>query len=237
MKSHEETEFLDSDFKSIGTKVNLSIREQQMLWYNINSRMNEEMNVSNRKSQKWKYFLSFAGAILVVVLLALPLFQLIEEENVDGDSEILKEILNKQFSGPDQELMNLLEDPDNLTIIGKEESKPKGPTELDKYLEEEYKSSFTDDAYQTFIGSYLLDFQSTAHYGDYKLQAESIDLEQSDSNDEEYMFKVKVGYQKGEIEKGYAEVTGRAKVNAKGEVYYYKLEDDGGLSQALRSGM
>lgn len=156
--------------------------------------------------------------------------------DVSTDEQMIKGLLEQQFTGPDQKLMDLLDDPENGTVIGKEESTPEEPTELDLYLEDNYKSYFTESMYETFIGSYAMDYHNAASTTGYQFKPENIEIEANDTTEGVYDFSVDVWYQKKGSEEKKATVTGRVNVSDEGTITRYLLKDDEGLSMSLRSG-
>lgn len=157
-----------------------------------------------------------------------------EDRAEDENITTIKTVLQEQFTGPDQELIDLLEDPQNATIIGEEEtSTPQNPTELDIYLEEKYKSYFTDNMYDEFIRAYAMQFQISAYESNYQISVESIDVKQNESVEGAYDFTVNVLYQKEDNEEKKAVVSGRAHIYEDGKISNIDFVDDGGLSKIL----
>lgn len=70
-------------------------------------------------------------------------------------------MLTAQFSEADPELINLLESPENINVIGNNENfTPKEDTELEQYLVEEYKPYLTEAVYEQYITAYFLPFKA-----------------------------------------------------------------------------
>ncbi|WP_281975220.1 hypothetical protein [Halobacillus litoralis] len=159
-----------------------------------------------------------------------------ESASKDQNINIIESVLKQQFTGPDQELMDLLDDPENSTIIGNgETSNPEEPTRLDLYLEEKYQPYFSESMYDEFIGTYAMGYHVEAYNNDYQFEAENIDIENSDDAERAYDFIVKVLYKKEGTEESSSKVTGRININEKGEITNFRLMDDDGLSKLLRS--
>ncbi len=156
----------------------------------------------------------------------------------DENITTIETVLEHQFTGPDQELIKLLENPNNQTIIGKEggngasEAKQ---TELDLYLEETYKSYFTEDMYNEFIGTYALGYHTAAYNNGYQLEVRNIDIKQNDTTENAYDFTVNVQYQKENNKKMSSEVTGRAHIYEEGKISNIDFSDDDGLLEALNN--
>lgn len=149
----------------------------------------------------------------------------------------IENVLQEQFSGPDQKLMDLLNDPANATVIGENEGEyavGDTITDVDVYLEEKYGAYFTEEMYDKFIGAFALGFQTTAYQHGYQLEVTEIDTQQKDSDDA-YTFEVMVQYKNEERENN-TEVTGEANINDQGKITRILYHDDGGLLEAMRSG-
>ncbi|ALX50426.1 hypothetical protein [Lentibacillus amyloliquefaciens] len=150
----------------------------------------------------------------------------------------IRKVLETQFTGPDEELIQLLNAPENMTIIGKgvesSDEEKQTNTELESYLNEKYKDHFTENMYSDFIGKYAMGFQTSAHENGYRLEVADISIDQSENNENIYDFSVTVQYQKDDGEKNEAEVTGNAHMKD-GKIGNMEYLDDEGLSQALKS--
>ncbi|WP_079529260.1 hypothetical protein [Halobacillus hunanensis] len=156
----------------------------------------------------------------------------------DENITTIETVLEHQFTGPDQKLIELLDDPNNQTIIGKEGdngSSETKPTELDLYLEETYKSYFTEDMYDKFIGSYALGYHTAAYNNGYQLEVKNIDIKQNDTTENAYDFTVNVQYQKENSQEMTFEVTGRAHIYEEGKISNIDFSDDDGLLEALKT--
>ncbi|UOQ83432.1 hypothetical protein [Gracilibacillus salinarum] len=156
-----------------------------------------------------------------------------ESQTIAEDNNIttIKTVLQEQFTGPDLEMINLLEKPENASIIKEEEtSPPENPTALDKLLEKKYKTYFTDTMYDKFIGAYAMDFQTSAYYGNYQISVKNIDVKQSESAESSYDFRVNVLYQKEGNKEEKAEISGKAIVNEESRIAKIDYLDDGDLT-------
>src|SRR5699024_6817102 len=120
-----------------------------------------------------------------------------EKEN----EETLEAVLEQLFTGPDQELIALVNDPENQTIIGEgventNENINEEENELDVYLEELNGPYFTEDALELFTAVYLLYYQVEAENNDIKMKPDHIDIEQIDEENGRYNFTMDVTYEK-----------------------------------------
>lgn len=176
-------------------------------------------------------------SLIPLCLMLLGLMALGCSSNWAASSQIttIETVLTEMFTGPDSKWIRLLEDPANLTIIREgETTSPESPTELDLYLAEIYKPHFTESMYEQFVGAYAMNYQVSAYYNHYKINAESIDLTRNDSTDAAYNFNVNVVYSKEDVGEEKAQVSGRAYLNEDGKIAKLVFLKDDGLSIALK---
>jgi len=149
----------------------------------------------------------------------------------------IKTVLEKQFTGPNSKLIEMLTSEENVTVIGKdgEVTQPKSPTELEKYYEKTYKAYFTENMYNNFIAAYAFHYQFLAHKNGYKIKAGDIDIKEAGTTNEAYEFKVKVFYEKDGTKQKNAEVSGRVNFNKDGKITNIRYLDDGGLTKAMNN--
>jgi|SRR5699024_2375522 len=158
---------------------------------------------------------------LIVVVASCNMGTDAEKEN----EETLEAVLEQLFTGPDQELIELVNDPENQTIIGEDventnENTNEEENELDVYLEELNEPYFTENALELFTLVYVLDYQIEAEDNDIKMKPDHIDVEQIDEENGRYNFTMDVTYEdeadegKSEIGKvkGYANFTDDDKI-------------------------
>jgi hypothetical protein len=192
-------------------------------------------NESNT-SRVTKFFLLF-GILFIVV--GCSLSDTSESAPQDNNNiTTIETVIEHLFTGPDQELIDLLYSPENITIIGSntEVEEVENPTELDLYLEEKYKKShFTEDMYSQYIVMYVLAYHGTADFNDYHMEVDSIDIEQNATTEGAYDFTVNVLYNKAGNEQMNAEVTGRAHIYEEGKIASFKLFDHKELYEALNT--
>ncbi|MFC7064178.1 hypothetical protein [Halobacillus seohaensis] len=154
----------------------------------------------------------------------------------DQNVTTIETVLNQQFTGPDQKLIDLLDDPENSTIIGNgETTTPEEPTQLDLYLEEKYQPYFSESMYDEFIGTYATGYHASAYNNGYKFEIEKMGIENVEATEGAYDFTVNVLYNKEGTEERNSKVTGRININEEGEITKFRLMDDEGLSKSLRS--
>lgn len=66
----------------------------------------------------------------------------VEAESKDKNISTLETVLNETFTVPNKELRDILEDPNNYTMIGNDEN-TSSSSDLDSYLKKKYQESFT----------------------------------------------------------------------------------------------
>ncbi|MFC7319765.1 hypothetical protein [Halobacillus campisalis] len=157
----------------------------------------------------------------------------------DKNGETLEALLTTHFSTADEELVKLIESPENNTIIGEDgdesTEQPESPTELDVYLEDEYSAYFTEHAYSEYIGSQAFSYGLAAYYNDYQLQTDRVDYKESSSGEEAYDFTVTVDYKKEDGVEKTADVSGRVNFNEEGKISRFMIHEDEGLLETIES--
>ncbi|MFD2924303.1 hypothetical protein [Halobacillus naozhouensis] len=191
-----------------------------------------------KESNAFRIVKTFLLSGILVLMVGCSSSDTLKTEPQDENITTIKTVLEHQFTAPDPELIELLEDPNNQTIIGKEGDKGASetkPTELDLYLEETYKSYFTRDMYNKFIGTYALGYHTVSYNNGYQLEVKNIEIKQNDTTNNAYGFTVDVQYQKENNPKMTSEVTGRAHIYEEGKISNIVLSDDDGLLKALKA--
>jgi len=150
----------------------------------------------------------------------------------DENLSTLEAVLENTFTGPNQELNRLSNDPENLTVIGKnsETKNPESPNELVLYLEEMYQPHFTEETYNEYVGEYVFSYQAKEND---EMKVDNIDIKQKESNEIIYDFTANVEYQAEGNEAQVYELKGQANFSEEGKIKEFKLYSDDGLSKAL----
>ncbi|CAI9390681.1 MULTISPECIES: hypothetical protein [Bacillaceae] len=81
-------------------------------------------------------------SILFIVLLPMVVGCSAQNASEEKNSKTLETVLNETFTVPNKELRDILEDPNNYTIIAAKE-KINSTNNLDAYLVKKYKAYFT----------------------------------------------------------------------------------------------
>ena len=180
------------------------------------------------RKMKSTMYLSF---ILIMSVFLIAACSSVDAE--DKNKEAIKKVLEHEFTGPDEKLMDIMWNPKYRTVVNnKEENK-----ELDKLLEEKYGSYFTDSGLHSFITAFGgTQYQTFAYNAGYKIYLKGVTVEQSEENQSLYTFIAKVGYQKSGEEEKTANVEGKVSFSAKeeGKIGKFEYGIDDGLSDKLR---
>lgn len=184
------------------------------------------MSNKNKKTRS-KIFLS-----LMLLVSGLLIAACSNADAEDANKEVIRKVLEHQFTGPDEEFMELLWNPKYRTVVNnKEENK-----EFDKYVGEVYGPYFTESGLDFFIAAFATQYPTLAYNTGYKLSFKGVTIEQSEKNPYLYTFIVKVGYQKSGDEEKTANVEGKVVFTTKeeGEIRKFEYGNDDGLSDKLR---
>ena len=198
----------------------------------------------NRLFKKFFVLKGFVGlSILIFVLLigtgCSQSDQLVKDQLVQADKVIVEEndkiidqksvdsiehVLTSEFTSPKLKYNKIIQNTKNFTIVGGEKVvKASSGSELYKYIEGLYKSSFTEAGFEKF-------FISSAFK--YTLQSKDVHIKVDEQG---YDFIVKVKYQKnGGTEKDY-NIKGIVTLPEKGKISEITYLDDGGLMQKIKN--
>lgn len=110
---------------------------------------------------------------LVFFLSGFMLTACSQEEAEDANKEVIKTVLEHQFTGPDEKFVDLVWNPKYKSVVNnKEENK-----ELDKYVEEVYGPYFLDSYISSFIATSWTTSPIVAHHSGHKLRLKDIMIE------------------------------------------------------------
>ncbi|MGP4070774.1 hypothetical protein [Halobacillus sp. B29] len=133
------------------------------------------------------------------------------DEGVEGE-ETVRTYLKNELTGPDEELEQALSESNDAVL---------------DYVNEHYKSLFTEDNFETFINKYyVMVWLPSAYDLGYELEPIDIQTEKvEDIENDAYHFEVEVQYSKdGEV--GTANVTGRINTNDQGKITVIRFKDN-----------
>lgn len=174
------------------------------------------------------------------ILFGILIFAIVCSSIADSESTIqdenlstLESVLENTFTGPNKELTMLLEDPENLTVIGEdgENNSPENPTKLDLFLESMYQPHFTQDMYNEYIGKYALSYFPPESS---QMIVGGMEVEQKNAKENIYDFIVSVQFQKEGNESKVYKIVGQTNFSKEGKIVKLKISSDNGLSSALR---
>jgi hypothetical protein len=169
----------------------------------------------------------------LMVLMSIFLVVSCSQKNEDDQYRLaISKVLEHQFTGPDEEFMDLIWNPKYKTVVNNKEENH----ELDKYIAEEYGPFFTESGLDSFMAAFGTQFPTYAHDSGYKLSLKDVTIEQSENIPYRYTFIAKVGYQKNGEEEKSANVEGEVSFSTKdeGKISVFKYVNDNGLSDDLR---
>ena len=156
----------------------------------------------------------FLGVILLVAGCSSNVKSMPQDQNI----ATVKTVLEHQFTGPDQEFIEGL---DNIA-------------KLEQYYEERYKVYFTEDMFNKFISAHAYDYLLIAHNNGQQIKADTVSVESDESTVGSYSFKLAVLYGEDGSNQKSAEVSGKVIFNKEGKITSIQYLKDGGLSEALR---
>lgn len=144
---------------------------------------------------------------------------------------MIEKVLALEFNGPDEELLELMWNPDNKTVIDGVEVNE----EFDNYVQEKYGEYFTESALDTFRRTAGIAYQNFAHSNDYTLNFKGATIEERENASNKYSFTAQVGYQKEGGEEEIADVEGAVLFSAaEKKIGKFQYGNDSGLADELR---
>lgn len=184
--------------------------------------------------RKLNKFISNSTSILGIVMLSIVLGCSVETESVDKNINTLETVLNETFTVPNEELREILEDPNNYTSIGEHE-KPALSNNLSLYLEKKYKLHFTEEMYDKYIGIYALSYVTISlEKGEMKMK--EVNAEQKENMQNIYDYTAIIDYKRRantEVKK--YEVKGQANFSENGKIAEFIIRTDNNLSMDIIS--
>jgi hypothetical protein len=156
--------------------------------------------------------------ILSLLLLSVLLFAAgcssTVKSSQDPNITAIKTVLEHQFTGPDPEFVEGLDDTEKL----------------EQYYEKRYKPYFTEERFNSFIATTAFQYALVAYNNGKEINVDQVDVEKEE---DAYAFKVTVLYGKEGSDLESAEVTGRVKFNEDGKITNLQYLNDSGLSEKL----
>lgn len=152
-------------------------------------------------------------------------------EEEDPNRAVIQKVLELQFTGPDEEFIDLMSNPKyKMVKNGVEEN-----LEFEKYVKEVYGVYFTESELDAFMRTSGTPYQILANDNGYELSFKDVTIEQNETISNRYNFTAQVGYQKGGKEE-MAEVEGLILFSTKeeGKIGKFQYGNDNGLLDNLR---
>lgn len=164
---------------------------------------------------------------LVMVLSAMSLSACSKADAEEKNYTVINEVLNQQFNGPDEELMDLLWNPKYTTIVENKQVN----IELDQYIEEHYGPYFTDFFIESFMNTAGLMYSSPPGYYNYQMKLKDVVIEKDEKEKNRYTFSATVTFQKEDEEEKTYEVPGVVLFSADEEnkIGKFQYREDNGL--------
>ncbi|MBT2681280.1 hypothetical protein J7E38_20155 [Bacillus sp. ISL-35] len=169
--------------------------------------------------------------VIILLLMVSGLFMAACSKSEETKKEAITKVLEHQFTGPDEEFMDLMWNPEYRTVVNeKEENK-----EFDQYVEEVYGPYFTKSGLDFFIAAMGTQYPTYAYENEYELTLKDVTIKQNEDNQNLYTFVAIVGYNKNG-EENTANVKGKVSFSAKaeGKIARFEYGNDDGLSDELR---
>jgi PBP1b-binding outer membrane lipoprotein LpoB len=163
--------------------------------------------------------ISMSLLLLGIILFLAGCSSDVESKTQDQNITTIKTVLKHQFTGPDQEFVEGL---DNIE-------------KLEQYYEERYKAYFTEEMFNKFISAHAYDYLLTAHNNGQQIKADTVSVEKDELTEGNYLFKLVVLHGEEESNQKSAEVSGKVIFNKEGKITSIKYLNDGGLSEELRN--
>ncbi|MFZ7946016.1 hypothetical protein [Neobacillus sp. 19] len=161
---------------------------------------------------------------LLLIMSGFLLAACSQKEEEDQHKTAIKKVLEHQFTGPDEEFIEL---------NNKEEIQ-----ELGKYYAKVYGPYFTESGLDSFVAAFATQYPTYANDSGYKLSLKNITIEQSENTSNRYSFIAEVGCQKNGEEEKTANVEGDVRFSTKdeGKIEGFQYVNDNGLTDMLRAG-
>lgn len=149
----------------------------------------------------------------------------------DPNVEIVEKVLDLQFSGPDEKMIELLENSEHTTIVdGKQVNEA-----FDTYSKDVYGAYFTENYLVPFFQTAGLIYPTSADFSGYKLDLKDVVVTQASNASNRYTFTATVGYVKEGEEEKTADVSGVVLFSTKdkGKIGKFDYGEDNGLAKEL----
>ncbi len=183
---------------------------------------------------KFKKVVSRCTSILVIIMLSMVVGCSAENESMDKNIRTLETVLKETYKVPNKELQGILKDLSNYTSIGEEE-KINTSNDLDSYLENKYKSHFTEEMYEKYVGTYALSYITKSPENS-EMKVKEVNVEQKENMENIYDYTAIIEYKNrdGSEEKKY-EVKGQVNFSENGKIVEFTIRTDNNLYMDIAS--
>jgi hypothetical protein len=186
------------------------------------------------RRKKMNKFFSKCASILLIVMVAALAGCSVEAESKDKNISTLETVLNETFTVPNKELRDILEDPNNYTMIGNDEN-TSSSSDLDSYLKKKYQESFTEEMYDKYTGTYALSYIAASPENS-EMKIKDVQVAQKEKQQNIYDYTAIIDYKKDDgspIEK--YEVKGQVNFSESGKIVAFIIDEDSNLSRDIRN--
>ncbi|KON85018.1 hypothetical protein AF331_13575 [Rossellomorea marisflavi] len=191
----------------------------------VYARLVESMEKKGRKKQRLVPTLLTAllAALFILAGGNLLLNTVMTDQTASQEGEI-KEVLERIFTGPDDELESLMEQEDRYIEEGNSEEY------FDlflSYYKDLFRPYMSPDTIEQYVNEEKITFPYYAHSSGCKLKAEKIVVKENETVQGSFTFTVKVVYSRDGDERGTVDLSGDITVNDQGLVESIRFRDKG----------
>ncbi|WJV18242.1 hypothetical protein QU593_19250 [Rossellomorea marisflavi] len=190
----------------------------------VYSRLVESMEKKGRKKQRLVPTLLTAllAALFILAGGYLLLNTVMTDQTASREGEV-KEVLERIFTGPDDELASLMEQEDRYIEEGNREEY------FDlflSYYKDLFRPYMSPDTIEQYVNESKLSIQVFTYTDGYHLKAEKIDVKLDKKREESYSFTVDVRYEKEGGKRGTVKVSGDMAVDEEGMISSIRYRDE-----------
>ncbi|WP_430489176.1 hypothetical protein [Rossellomorea marisflavi] len=191
----------------------------------VYARLVESMEKKGRKKQRLVPTLLTAllAALFILAGGYLLLNTVMTDQTASQEGEV-KEVLEKIFTGPDDELASLMEQEDGYIEEGNSEEY------FDlflSYYKDLFRPYMSPDTIEQYVNEGKITFPYYAYSSGWKLKAEKIVVKENETVQGSFTFTVKVVYSRDGDEIGTVDLSGDIAVNDQGLVESIRFRDKG----------
>lgn len=191
----------------------------------VYARLVESMEEKGRKKQRLVPTLLTAllAALFILAGGNLLLNTVMTDQTASREGEV-KEVLERIFTGPDDELASLMEQEDRYIEEGNSEEY------FDlflSYYKDLFRPYMSPDTIEQYLNEGKITFPYYAYSSGYKLKDEKIVVKENETVQGSFTFTVKVVYSRDGDERGTVDLSGDITVNDQGLVESIRFRDKG----------